>query len=216
LNPVLQKVSQAVIEGRPEAAEAAVRAALDAGLDAKAVLDDGLVAAMGEVGRLFECREVFVPEMLLSARAMQKALDFLKPRLTEGQMGGAGRVVIGTVKGDLHDIGKNLVAVLLKGAGFEVFDLGSDVAPERFVDAVRERGQVVALSALLTTTMLNMKAVVDALAAAGLRDKVRVVVGGAPLTDEFAKRIGADGYAPDAGRAVALVRSLLASNPATA
>ena len=164
---------------------------------------------MGEVGRLFEEGEYFVPEMLISARAMQAGLAILKPKLVTGNYQPLGKVVIGTVKGDLHDIGKNLVSMMLEGAAFEIVDLGTDVAPEKFVEAVKSTGaNIVAMSALLTTTMPNMKVTLEALKAAGIRDTVKVMVGGAPLTDNYAHDIGADGYAPDASRAVVLARSL--------
>jgi len=211
MNPMIQKIQEVVIAGDAGSVVAAVQLALDAGIGPEVLLNDGLILAMGEVGKQFECGDLFVPEMLLAARAMQKALDILRPLLQGAGAKPAGHVVIGTVKGDLHDIGKNLVSIMLKGAGFELQDLGCDVPAERFVAAVRESGaSVVALSALLTTTMLNMRAVIDALAAAGLRDKVKVVVGGAPITDDFARQIGADGFAADASKAVGLVRSLVA------
>jgi len=216
MSPLLEKVAEAVIEGQAEEAASAVRVALEGGLGPAVVLNDGLIATMGDVGQRFERGELFLPEMLLAVRAMQRAVDVLKPLLQAGEIGAAGKVAIGTVKGDLHDIGKNLVATMLKGAGFELLDLGNDVAPDRFVEAARAGAEVVALSALLTTTMVNMKGVVDALVAAGLREHVRVVVGGAPVTDAFARQIGADGYAPDANRAVGLVRSLLAATAAEA
>jgi 5-methyltetrahydrofolate--homocysteine methyltransferase len=161
------------------------------------------------VGHRFERGEYFVPEMLLSARAMKTGLALLKPRLKEGNVQAVGKVAIGTVKGDLHDIGKNLVCMMLQGAGFEIIDLGTNVTPEKFVDAVKKNGPgVVAMSALLTTTMPAMQLTIQALEKAGLRDRVKIVVGGAPLTDDFAREIGADGYAPDASRAVAIVQSL--------
>jgi 5-methyltetrahydrofolate--homocysteine methyltransferase len=164
---------------------------------------------MDEVGELYECGEYFVPEMLISVRAMKEALSLLKPRLQAAEVKPAGRVVAGTVKGDLHDIGKNLVCMMLEGAGFEIRDLGVDVAPERFVAAVREGGaDLVALSALLSTTMPSMKATIEALREAGLREKVKVMVGGAPVSDKVAREYGADGYAQDASAAVALARNL--------
>jgi 5-methyltetrahydrofolate--homocysteine methyltransferase len=170
-----------------------------------------MVAAMAEVGRLFEEGEYFVPEMLIAARAMQHGLAVLKPHLASANVKSQGKVVAGTVKGDLHDIGKNLVCMMLEGAAFEIVDLGSDVTPEKFVEAVRSTGaDVICMSALLTTTMPNMKTTIEALKVAGLRDKVKVMVGGAPLTDQYAREIGADGYAADASRAVALAKSLLA------
>lgn len=178
------------------------------GVSPKIILEEGMIAAMAEVGRLFEAGEYYVPEMLISARTMQAGLAIIKPHLAETQFKVAGRVAIGTVKGDLHDIGKNLVGMMLEGAGFEVLDLGTDVTPEKFVE-IADRVDVVALSALLTTTMLNMKGVIDALKAVGKRDQVRVVVGGAPVTSAFAEKIGADGYAPDASQAVGMIKALM-------
>jgi len=187
-----------------------VQVALDAGADPAELLNKGMIAAMAEVGRLFEIGEYYVPEMLIAARAMQAGLAILKPHLLEADVKSAGKVAIGTVKGDLHDIGKNLVSMMLEGAGFEIKDLGTDVTPEKFVDAVKTGGvDIIALSALLTTTMPNMKATIEALKTAGIREKVKVMIGGAPVTDSYAQQIGADGYAPDASRAVALAKSLL-------
>lgn len=207
----LDELRQAVIDGQAKVAVAKATQALAEGIPADVVLQDGLVAAMKEVGQLFEDGEVFVPEMLVSARAMNAAMAVLKPLLTEG--GGpasAGVVAIGTVQGDLHDIGKNLVVMMLEGSGYNVVDLGADVPPERFVEAVRDGAQVVAMSALLTTTMTNMKAVVEAITEAGLRDQVRIIVGGAPITARYAAEIGADGYSADASKAVRTVAELLA------
>ena len=186
-----------------------MNAALAAGVAAETILKEGLIAAMGEVGRLFEENEYFVPEMLVSARAMQGGLALLKPHLAAGGSISAGKVVIGTVKGDLHDIGKNLVAMMLEGAGFEIVDLGTDVAPEKFVKAVSEhKPQAIAMSALLTTTMPSMGNTIKALQEAGLREQVKVMIGGAPVTDGFAKQIGADGYSADASSAVRLAKAL--------
>ena len=169
-----------------------------------------MIAAISEVGRLFEIGEYYVPEMLVSAYAMQSGLALLEPYLKEANVKATGKVVVGTGKGDLHDIGKNLVAMMLKGAGFEIIDLGTDVAPEKFVDAAREQGvQIVALSALLTTTMPAMKATIEAFSAAGLRGQVKVMIGGAPITQSYAAQIGADGYSPDASQAIAIARSLI-------
>jgi 5-methyltetrahydrofolate--homocysteine methyltransferase len=187
-----------------------VRAAMSAGLPATSILNEGMIAAMTEVGKLFEDGEYFVPEMLISARAMQAGLALLKPALKEADIKSAGKVIIGTVKGDLHDIGKNLVAMMLEGAGFEIIDLGTDVSPENFVAAIREhQAQIVAMSALLTTTMPSITTTIHALKEAGVRDQVKVMVGGAPVTDEYAKKIGADGFAADASRAVAVAKSLV-------
>ncbi|MCX7677393.1 MAG: corrinoid protein, partial [Alteraurantiacibacter sp.] len=194
-------------------AQAGVAAALQAGIAAETILQRGLIDAMGEVGRLFEANEYFVPEMLVAARAMQSGLALLKPHLVDSGAVSAGRVVIGTVKGDLHDIGKNLVAMMLEGAGFEVIDLGTDVAPEKFVRAVQEhRPHIVGMSALLTTTMPSMASTIKALQEAGLRDHVKVMIGGAPVTDAFARQIGADGYSPDASSATRLAKSLVATS----
>ncbi len=210
MEPVIKEIYTNVMEGEADAVKEKVQAALDAGVSASIILNEGMIAAMGEVGHLFEQGEYFVPEMLIAARAMQTGLALLKPFLKEADVQSAGKVVIGTVKGDLHDIGKNLVSMMLEGAGFEIADLGTDVAPEKFVEAARTEGaQIVALSALLTTTMPSMKATIEALRAAGLRDKVKVMIGGAPITQEYANQIGADGYASDASRAVAAAKSLI-------
>ncbi len=206
----LEAIYNAVLDGNAPGAEAGVKAALAAGAPAETVLKDGLIAAMTEVGRLFEENEYFVPEMLVSARAMKAGLTFLKPHLAEGSATPAGKVVVGTVKGDLHDIGKNLVAMMLEGSGFQVIDLGTDVTPDKFVNAVKEhKPQVIGMSALLTTTMPSMGGTVKALTEAGLRGQVKVMIGGAPVTDAFARQIGADGYSPDASSAVRLAKSLV-------
>jgi len=210
MEPKLQAVYSAIVDGNPNAARDAVAAALEAGFAPDVVLNEAMVTAMAEVGRLFEEGEYYVPEMLIAARAMQGGLVLIKPLLVQDNVQSAGKIVIGTVKGDMHDIGKNLVAMMLEGAAFEVIDLGTDVTPERFVEAAREHNaNVVAMSALLTTTMANMKATIEALQNAGVREQVKVVVGGAPLTADYARQIGADGYAPDASRAVAMVRGLI-------
>jgi len=209
MEQIIKEIYNGILEGQHKAVEAKVKAALDAGVNPKTLLDEGMIAAMAEVGRLFEIGEYYVPEMLIAARAMQHGLAVLKPHLKEANVQSAGKVAIGTVKGDLHDIGKNLVAMMLEGAGFEIMDLGTDVAPEKYVAAVQAGANLVALSALLTTTMPNMKAVIEGLKAAGLRDKAKVIIGGAPVTDSYAAQIGADGYAPDASRAVNLAKSLV-------
>ncbi|OIO91511.1 MAG: methyltransferase [Anaerolineae bacterium CG2_30_64_16] len=206
----LESIYNAVLDGDAASAQAGVKAALAANLPADVILKNGLIAAMSEVGRLFEENEYFVPEMLVSARAMQSGLALLKPYLAEAGAEPAGKIIMGTVKGDLHDIGKNLVSMMLEGAGFEIIDLGSDVAPQAFVKAVQERqAQVIGMSALLTTTMPSMSATIKALEEAGMRDKVKIMIGGAPVTDGFAKQIGADGFSPDASSAVRLAKSLL-------
>jgi 5-methyltetrahydrofolate--homocysteine methyltransferase len=211
MEPVIKEIFDSILEGSQKVTVVKVQEALDKGINPGVILNDGMVAAMAEVGRLFEEGEYFVPEMLIAARAMQNGLAVLKPHLASANVKSQGKVIAGTVKGDLHDIGKNLVCMMLEGAAFEIVDLGSDVTPEKFVEAVRSTGaDVVCMSALLTTTMPNMKNTIEALKAAGLRDKVKVMVGGAPLTDQYAREIGADGYAADASRAVALAKSLMA------
>jgi len=207
----LHIIFQNVVDGQAAEVEAGVRSALAEGMGPEEILNKGLVAAMDEVGRRFEEGDLFVPEMLIAARAMQAGLQILKPDLVKAAVKAAGKVAIGTVKGDLHDIGKNLVAMMLEGAGFEVHDLGVDVAPEAFVKVAREGVQLIGMSALLTTTMSNMESTVQALKAAGLRDQVKVFIGGAPVTQEYASRIGADGFAADASSATRVARLLLAN-----
>jgi len=205
----LQDIYQNVVDGQAADVEAGVKAAIAAGVSAEEILNKALIKAMDEVGRLFEEGELFVPEMLIAARAMQAGLGYLKPLLAKADVKSAGKVAIGTVKGDLHDIGKNLVAMMLEGSGFEVVDLGVDVAPQAFVQAVQNGAQVIGLSALLTTTMSNMEATMQALKAAGLRDNVKVMIGGAPVTQDYANKIGADGFAADASSATRVARALL-------
>ncbi len=208
---ILRTIFDSIIEGDAGSIGDQVAEALDAGLPPAQILTEAMIAAMAEIGRGFEEGEYFVPEMLIAARAMKAGLAVLKPHLVEADVPAAGKVVAGTVQGDLHDIGKNLVCMMFEGAGFEVVDLGTDVAPERFVEAARGEGvNLVAMSALLTTTMVNMRATVEALEVAGLRGKVKVMVGGAPITENFARQIGADGFAPDASRAVAVAKALVA------
>jgi len=205
----LDTIYSAVLEGDAKAAQAGVMSAMAEGIPADTILKDGLIAAMAEVGRLFEENEYFVPEMLVAARAMQSGLALLKPALDAGGAVPAGKVIVGTVKGDLHDIGKNLVAMMLEGAGFEVVDLGTDVTPDRFVKSVLEhKPQVIGMSALLTTTMPGMGSTIKALQEAGVREHVKVMIGGAPVTDAFARQIGADGYSPDASSVVRLAKGL--------
>jgi 5-methyltetrahydrofolate--homocysteine methyltransferase len=206
----LKPIFENVIEGDASAVENGVKAALGAGVDAGVILNEALIAAMDEVGRRFEDGDFFVPEMLIAARAMQAGLALLKPHLAATDIKSSGKVAIGTVKGDLHDIGKNLVAMMLEGAGFEIIDLGVDVSPEAFVDAVQEGANLIGMSALLTTTMGNMGVTIEALKAAGLRDKVKVMIGGAPVTEDYAKSIGADAFAPDASSATRIARQLVA------
>jgi len=206
-----QDLYDAILNGNAKQAHAATEAALAAGVEPMALIQESMVPAMDEVGRLFECEEYFVPELLLAGRAMKGAMELLKPLLTAAGQKMAVRVVIGTVKGDLHDIGKNIVASMLEGSGFEVIDLGTDVSPENFVAAVEQRKpHVVCMSALLTVTMPAMKLTIDALKTAGLRTQVKVLIGGAPVTSQYAKEIGADGYSENANGAVGLVKNLLA------
>jgi 5-methyltetrahydrofolate--homocysteine methyltransferase len=210
MEPVLQAIYDSILNGQQKVTAAKVTEALAANIPAATVLNEGMVGAMAEVGKLFEEGEYFVPEMLIAARAMQAGLTILKPALVKADVKPIGKVAIGTVKGDLHDIGKNLVSMMLEGASFEILDLGTDVTPDKFIDAVQNKNaNFIAMSALLTTTMPNMKNTVEAIKASGLRDKVKIMVGGAPVTDAYAKEIGADGYAADASRAVALAKSLL-------
>ena len=205
----VKDIYQNVIDGQAAEVETAVMAALAAGAEAEEILNNALIAAMNEVGQRFEAGDLFVPEMLIAARAMQTGLKLLKPYLANADVKAVGSVAIGTVKGDLHDIGKNLVAMMLEGAGFEVIDLGVDVAPDAFVNAVKNGAQIIGLSALLTTTMSSMEGTIQALKAAGLRDKVKVMIGGAPVTQDYANRIGADSYAPDASSATRVAHQLL-------
>jgi 5-methyltetrahydrofolate--homocysteine methyltransferase len=205
----IEKIFSGVVNGRKSDVEAEVREALKRKTPPEVILAQGLIAAMAEVGARFERGEFYVPEMLVAARAMQSGLAMLRPHLVNANVPVRGKVVLGTVRGDMHDIGKNLVGMMLEGAGYEIVDLGTDVPPQRFAEAARDPGvSLVGMSALLTTTMRNMSEVIGALVDAGLRSRVKVMVGGAPLTEAFAKQIGADGYAPDASRAVALAEAL--------
>ena len=205
----LKSVYDAVVNGEVQETTDCVRAALEAGLSADQILSEGLVPAMSEVGRLFETQEYYVPEMLISAKAMQSGLTILKPYLAQSNGQAGGRIVVGTVKGDLHDIGKNLVVMMLEGAGYQVVDLGVDVPPEKFIREIQGGAKLVGMSAMLTTTMLNMKVTIDAFNEAGVRDQVKIMVGGAPLTQTFAETIGADGFAQDASAAVRKATELL-------
>jgi 5-methyltetrahydrofolate--homocysteine methyltransferase len=204
----IKRIYDGILNGEHTEMGIRVQAALDSGLTAKSILEEGMIPAMREVGSLFENGEFYVPEMLVSARAMQAGLAVLKPLLKEANVISAGRVAIATVKGDLHDIGKNLVAMMLEGAGFDIVDLGADAGPEKFI-AIADSVDVIALSALLTTTMPMMRSIIQGLETAGKRSQVKVIIGGAPVTEAFAREINADGYAPDASRAVALTQSLL-------
>jgi 5-methyltetrahydrofolate--homocysteine methyltransferase len=206
----LTSIRTAVMEGNAGEVEAQVKNALDEGIAPKTILDDALIDGMTEVGQLFENGEYFVPEMLVSARAMKVGLGILRPLLIEQSVEPLGRVVIGTVRGDMHDIGKNLVGMMMEGAGFDVNDLGVNVSPEQFVEAATNgKADIIALSALLTTTMPNMSEVITRLQETGQRDSVKVLVGGAPVTQSFAERIGADGFAADASQAASLARSFV-------
>ena len=207
----LDALKEAVILGDVKGSNLLTEVAIQAGHSPQKILEEALAPAMEIVGDKFRCNEVYVPEVLVAARAMKKSLALLKPLLTQTGVKPVATAVIGTVKGDLHDIGKNLVCMMLEGAGFEVVDVGADVAPEKFVQAVKDtKAQILGISTLLTTTMLGMKDVLRALEQADLRKQVKVMVGGAPLTEAYAREIGADGYATDASRAVALARSLVA------
>lgn len=207
----LQLLHNAILNGDAKTAKATTEQALAAGIEPMKLVQEFMVPAMSEVGRRFECSEYFVPELLLSARAMKSALELIRPLLVAGGVKPTARVAIGTVKGDLHDIGKNLVSAMLEGGGFEVIDLGVNVMPAQFVSAVKEKDvQIVALSALLTTTMSAMKDTVDALKQAGVRERVKVLVGGAPITQRFADEIGADGYSDSAASAAGLAKQVLA------
>jgi 5-methyltetrahydrofolate--homocysteine methyltransferase len=203
----LRKLRDAVISGDATAARDLTQSALQDGADPVKVVNDFMVPAMDEVGRRYECNEFFVPELLLAARAMKAALELVRPLLVARGTEPLARVVIGTVKGDLHDIGKNLVAAMLEGGGFEVIDLGVNVSPEKFITTVREKkAHIVAMSALLTTTMPAMRSTIEALKSAGVREDVKVIIGGAPITQKYAEEIGADGFSDNAVGAVALVK----------
>ncbi|HIP96901.1 MAG TPA: cobalamin-binding protein [Anaerolineae bacterium] len=210
MSELLKKLAEDLYNGDAESVAALTQKALDDGLTPAEVLENGLIAGMNAVGKDFRDGILFVPEVLIAARAMHAGMSVLKPLLAESEIPATGRLVIGTVKGDLHDIGKNLVAMMLEGAGFEVHDLGVDVPAEKFVAAVKtKQPDVVGLSALLTTTMVEMKGVIEALRQAGLRDQVKVIVGGAPVTQKYAAEIGADGYAANASTAVEKAKELL-------
>jgi corrinoid protein of di/trimethylamine methyltransferase len=206
----MKELYKAVLEGKAKEAKAITEKALAEGADPQKLVNEEMIPAMAEVGRRFEANEYFVPELLISARAMKAALELIKPLLAKSGAQPVGRVAIGTVKGDLHDIGKNLVAAMLEGGGFEVIDLGVDASPEKFIAAVKEKNaNVVALSALLTTTMPSMKGTIEALKAQGVRAQVKVIIGGAPVTQQYATEIGADGYADNASSAVTVAKKVL-------
>jgi 5-methyltetrahydrofolate--homocysteine methyltransferase len=206
---LLKELSDSIISGKAPKAEELTIQALAQGITPKDVLG-GLISGMDIVGTKFKNNEFYVPEVLIAARAMKTAMKILKPKLSEAGVQPVGKVVVGTVKGDLHDIGKNLVAMMLEGAGFEVIDLGVDVTPEKFVNAAKEKGAgAIGMSALLTTTMLNMKETIKYIDQSNMRDQVKVLIGGAPVTQHYANEIGADGYAPDAASAVSELKRLL-------
>ncbi|HHY98319.1 MAG TPA: cobalamin-binding protein [Firmicutes bacterium] len=208
----LHEIWDALEAGNAPKVKTLVETALNSGIDPQTVLNEGLIPAMGRVGEKFKKNEIYVPEVLIAARAMYAGLDVLRPLLAKGGIKRTGKIVIGTVKGDLHDIGKNLVKMMFEGAGFEVIDLGTDVSESKFVEAVRtEKPDLLGMSALLTTTMLSMKSTIEALKQANLRDSVKVIIGGAPVTEKYAQDIGADGYAPDASSAVDVGKQLISA-----
>jgi len=205
-----ETIFEGILEGNMKAVTTATTEALAAGAAAGDILNEAMIPAMAEVGRLFEINEYYVPELLIAARAMKAGLEILKPQLVATGIEPRGKVVVGTVKGDLHDIGKNLVAIMVEGAGYEVIDLGVDVAPEAYVNtAISQGAQVIGLSALLTTTMPSMKATVEALQESGMQGQIKIMIGGAPVTQKYADEIGADGYARDAAGAARLVAELI-------
>ena len=205
--PDLKQLHDAVLKGDAKTAKSVTEAALADGVEPMKLVQEFMMPAMDEVGRRFECNEYFVPELLLSARAMKSALELVRPLLAAEGAQPAGRVVIGTVKGDLHDIGKNLVASMLEGGGYEIIDLGVNVAPEQFITAVKDKNaNIIAMSALLTTTKSSMKTTIEALKQAGVREQVKILVGGAPVTQQYADEIGADGFSESAAGAVAAAK----------
>lgn len=208
---ILEQIAESLIKGQAPAVKELTQKAVDDGMSVEEILNDGLVAGMSVIGDRFKRNEVYIPEVLIAARAMNAGMEIIKPLLKESGVKAKGTVCCATVKGDLHDIGKNLVCMMLEGAGYEVVDLGVNCEPEKFVKAAQDsNADAIGMSALLTTTMTNMKATIDAFQEAGLRDKIKIMVGGAPLTQNFADEIGADGYAPDAASAVDLLNALLA------
>jgi 5-methyltetrahydrofolate--homocysteine methyltransferase len=206
----LQDLTDSVIKGDEDKIKLTILELLNAGTPAKEIMDDGLIAGMNIVGEKMETEEMFIPEVLMSAKAMSAGVEILKPQLTDEENAASGIMILGTVQGDLHDIGKNLVKMLMEGAGFSVIDLGTDVPPAAFVDAIKEHNaDIVAMSALLTTTMPKMKETMEAMENAGIRDQVKVLVGGAPVTENYADEIGADGYGYDAGSAVRIAKEYM-------
>ena len=210
MGEILEKMANALIAGKQDEVIKLTQEALDGGTAAKEILDNGLLAGMDVVGQRFKAGDMFIPEVLLCARCMHGAMDILKPLLSEGDAAGAGTYLIGTVEGDLHDIGKNLVSMMLQGAGFKVVDLGTNITAQQFVDAVKEHNpQVIGMSALLTTTMPKMEETIAALKEAGIRDQVKIMAGGAPVTQDFVDKIGADAYGANAASAVEKAKELL-------
>ena len=207
-----QGIADSLIKGQAPQVKELVQQAVDEGTSPGDILNKGLIAGMSVVGKRFKKNEIYVPEVLVAARAMHAGMDIIKPLLGESGIEPKGFFTIGTVKGDLHDIGKNLVMMMIEGAGFKVVDLGVDVTPEKYVQAVKDGAQILGMSALLTTTMPAMKTTIDAITAAGVRDSVKIIVGGAPLTQAFADEIGADGYSPDAASAADLANEMIASD----
>ncbi len=207
---ILEDLADSIIKGQAPKAQELTQKALDDGMEPSQVLTNGLIAGMDVVGKKFKNNEFYVPEVLIAARAMKQGMQILKPKLAESGVEPLGRFVVGTVKGDLHDIGKNLVAMMMEGAGYEVIDLGVDVTPDKFIAAVKENNAgIVGMSALLTTTMVKMQDTIKALEEEGLRDSVKIFVGGAPLTQNYSDEIGADGYAADAASAVELAKEIV-------
>jgi 5-methyltetrahydrofolate--homocysteine methyltransferase len=211
MSDILVQMQKDLYAGNFSEVEAATKTALEQGMPAQEILNNGLIAGMDIVGRDFKAGDLFIPEVLMCARAMHAGLDLLRPLLAESGAASQGKIALGTVAGDLHDIGKNLVSMMMEGAGFEIIDLGTDVKPEQFVAAVRDEGaDLIGMSALLTTTMPAMRSTIEALINAGLRDQVKIMIGGAPVTANYAEQIGADRYAPDAAAAVDTARELVA------
>ncbi len=209
MNELLEEISEKIIGMEPEKVGELTQKALDEGLDPEKILKEGMIPAMDQVGDEYERGDRYVPEMLISAEAMKEGMKLLRPLLAEAGVESAGKVLMGTVEGDLHDIGQNLVSMMLEGSGFEVINLGAETPADKFVEGVKEnQADLVGMSALLTTTMTHMPEVIEALQEAGLRDKVKVMIGGAPVTQDYADEIGADGYAPDAASAVKLAKGL--------
>lgn len=207
---ILNKISQALISGNAPLVEGLTKEALSQGIDPQVIVNDSLIAGMNVIGVRFKADEIYVPEVLIAARAMHAGMNILKPLLADSKSSSIGKAIVGTVKGDLHDIGKNLVIMMLEGAGFEVIDLGINVPPEKFISAINEyKPDILGLSALLTTTIPEMKNTLSVLNEAGVRNKVKVIVGGAPVTQKYADEINADGYAPDASRAVDVAKQLI-------